>query len=244
MAIYPSQFMAAGSPNANEAEQAHAERSGPRRRSDTRGGAGAVRPRRLIRGVGVFNPMAKIHNAKVKELQRAMRALGERLDKGDESSLFVEVIPGRLMCSYRPLRRHHNPDFRGPQRDLPAEAAPALLDWTQKMRTAGIQAIICLMGPAELVHYKAVVSVLGATDLVGLYVGHGFEVCTIPWEDPLYRVGQGGRSYEDQLLEVREQCLRAFDALPKPVLLHCSSGIQRSSQVAAFIYSQRCDDDA
>jgi hypothetical protein len=183
--------------------------------------------------------VAKIHNAKVKELQKAMRALGERLDNGDESSLFIEVIPGRLMCSYRPLRRHHNPDFRGPQRDLPAEAAPALLDWTQKIRTAGIQAIICLMGPAEFAHYKTVVSVLGAMDLVGLYEDHGFEVCTIPWEDPSYRVGHGGRSYEDQLLEVREHSLRAFDELPKPVLLHCSSGIQRSSPVAAFIHSER-----
>jgi hypothetical protein len=187
--------------------------------------------------------MVKIHNAKVKEIQRAVRALGERLDNGDESSLFVEIIPGRLMCSYRPLRRHHNPDFRGPQRDLPVEAAPALLDWIQKIRTSGIRAIICLMGPKEFGHYKAVVSVLGATDLVDLYEAHGFEVCTVPWEDPLYRVGDGGRSYVDQLLEERERSLRAFDELPKPVLLHCSSGIQRSSPVAAFIYSERYDDD-
>jgi len=182
--------------------------------------------------------MAKLHNAKVKELQRAMRALGERLDSGDESSLFVEVIPEQLMC-YRPLRRHHNPEFRGPQRDLPAEAAPDLLKWIQKMHTDRIQAIICLMGPAEFAHYSTVVSELDAPDLIRLYESHGFNVRSIPWEDPLYRVGQGGRSYEDQLLEVREKSLRAFDEFTKPVLLHCSSGIQRSSPVAAFIYSQR-----
>jgi hypothetical protein len=110
------------------------------------------------------------------------------------------------------------------------------------MRTAGIQAIICLMGPAEFAHYKDVCSKLGAADLIGVYESHGFRVCSIPWEDPLYRVGQGGRSYKDQLLEVREKSLRAFDEFPKPVLLHCSSGIQRSSPVAAFIYSQRSDE--
>jgi hypothetical protein len=181
--------------------------------------------------------MAKLSKAKVKELQGAIRALGDRLDSGNESSLFVEVIPGELMCSYRPLRRH--PEFGGPQRDLPAEAAPVLLNWIQKMRTAGIRAIITLMGPAELAHYAAVVSELGSADLIGLYESHGFKVRSIPWEDPLYRVGQGGRSYADQLLEVREKSLRAFDELSKPVLLHCSSGIQRSSPVAAFIYSRR-----
>lgn len=168
-----------------------------------------------------------------------MRALGERLDSGDESYPFIEVIPGALLCSYRPLRRHHNPEFSGPQRDLPVEAAPALLNWIQKMSAAGVRSIICLMGPAEFAHYAAVVSDLRATDLISLYESHDFKVRSIPWEDPLYRVGQGGRSYEDQLLEVRERSLRAFDDLPKPVLLHCSSGIQRSSPVAAFIYSER-----
>ncbi len=181
--------------------------------------------------------MAKLSEAKVTELQGAMRALGDRLDSGNESSLFVEVIPGELMCSYRPLRRH--PEFGGPQRDLSVEAAPVLLNWIQKMRTAGIRAIISLMGPAELAHYATVVSELDAEDLIGLYESHGFNVRSIPWEDPLYRVGQGGRSYEDQLREVCEKSLRAFDELSKPVLLHCSSGIQRSSPVAAFIYSQR-----
>ena len=168
-----------------------------------------------------------------------MQALGERLDSGDESSLFIEVIPGQLMCSYRPLRRHSNPEFRGPQRDLPAEAAPVLLNWVQKMRASGIRGIICLMGPREFGHYATVVAELGAADLIGLYESHGFDVRSVPWEDPAYRVGQGGRSYEDQLHEAREKSLQAFDQLPKPVLLHCSSGIQRSSPVAAFIYSHR-----
>lgn len=181
----------------------------------------------------------KLCNAKCRELQRAMESLGERLDRGDVSCPFIVVIPEKLMCSYRPLRRHHDPDFSGPQRNLPGEAAPAVLDWTQKISAAGIQAIICLMGPKELAHYTTICSKLGATDLLGLYERCGFTVRHIPWEDPAYRANQGGRSYEDQLLEVREKSLHAFDDLQKPVLLHCSSGIQRSSPVAAFIYAQR-----
>jgi hypothetical protein len=182
--------------------------------------------------------MTKLHNAKVKELQRAMRSLGAKLDRGDDSSLFITVIPSQLVCSYRPLRRHHNADFQGAQRDLPAEAAPALLDWTGRMRAAGVQSIICLMGPAEFRHYTTPLTLLGAADLVALYERCGFEVRTIPWEDPLYS-GVEGVSYEAQVIRVREASLLAFDELPKPVLLHCSSGIQRSSPVAAFIHAQR-----
>jgi hypothetical protein len=180
--------------------------------------------------------MTKVHNAKVREFQGQMRALGERLDSGDESSPFINVVPGQLLCSYRPLRRHKNPEFRGRQRDLPKEAAPDLLNWIQKMRASGIRSIICLMGPADFAHYTSPVSELGAANLIGLYETNGFKVRHVLWEDPHYRVSQGGRSYEDQLREAREKCLRAFDELPKPVLLHCSSGIQRSSPVAAFIY--------
>jgi hypothetical protein len=54
-------------------------------------------------------------------------------------------------------------------------------------------------------------------------------------------VAGGGKSYEDQLREVRDRALREFDELPKPVLLDCSSGIQRSAPVAAFIYSESDD---
>lgn len=184
--------------------------------------------------------MEKLLNAKCTEFQKAMRDLGERLDREDISRPFIEVIPGKLFCSYRPLRRHHNPDFRGPQMKLPADAASEVLEWIRKMRAGGIQTIISLMSPRELGHYATVCSKLGAGDLYGLYKSYGFAVESIAWEDPMYRVGQGGRFYKDTLLEIRQQALDAFDRLQKPVLLHCSSGIQRSSPVAAFIYAHRC----
>ena len=184
--------------------------------------------------------MPKLHrNAKVKELQDKMRALGRKLDAGDESSLFIEVIPDELVCSHRPLRRNHDPRFRGGQRHLPAEGAPVLLNWIQRMRTCRIRGIISLMGPSELAHYSTVVSQLGAADLIDLYRSYRFEVRSIPWEDPFYPASQGGLPYDDRLREVCKEALLAFNELSKPVLLHCSSGIQRSSPVAAFIYSER-----
>ena len=185
--------------------------------------------------------MERLCNAKCVALQKEMRELGEQLDREDISRLFIEVIPGKLVCSYRPLRRHHNTDFCGPQVNLPTEAAPEVLEWIRRMRAGGIQAIISLMGPRELGHYTTVCSKLGVADLYDLYKSHGFTVEPIPWEDPKYRVSQGGRSYKDTLVEVRQKALDAFDKLQKPVLLHCSSGIQRSSPVAAFIYVHRCN---
>ena len=183
--------------------------------------------------------MGKLCNAKCRELQAAMASLGARLDSGDQSSLLVEVIPGKLMCGHRPLRRHHNPDFRGPGLRLPSAAAPAVQGWISKVCAYGIRSIICLMGPKEIAHYVAVCTELGVSTLIELYEKNGLTVRSIPWEDPLYRAGQGGISYEEQLLDVRGRALQAFDELAAPVLLHCSSGIQRSAPVAAFIYSLR-----
>jgi protein tyrosine/serine phosphatase len=36
-----------------------------------------------------------------------------------------------------------------------------------------------------------------------------------------------------------QEVLEAFDELPKPVLIHCSAAIDRTTPVAAFIYRYR-----
>jgi len=111
-----------------------------------------------------------------------------------------------------------------------------LLDWTQKMHAAGFGDYLPY-GAMRIcsLHYCC----FGACteDLIGLYERHGFIVRSIPWEDPAYRVARAVLLRRSGL-EVREKSLRAFDDLPKPVLLHCSSGIQRSSPVSGFIYSK------
>jgi protein tyrosine/serine phosphatase len=104
------------------------------------------------------------------------------------------------------------------------------------MRESGIKSIISLMHDKELAYYSSLD--LRAPDLIGFYASQGFEVRRITWEDPAH--SKASRILiQKKLLEVRTLVLEAFDALPKPALLHCSAGIDRSSPVAAFLAVHR-----
>ena len=60
--------------------------------------------------------------------------------------------------------------------------------------------------------------------LLGYYESRSLAVASVPCTD--YQ-----RPTEDQI-----QCvLEAFRRLPRPVLLHCSAGIDRTAPVAAFL---------
>jgi protein-tyrosine phosphatase len=93
------------------------------------------------------------------------------------------------------------------------------------------------MHPKELRHYAKLN--LGASNLIELYEKAGFKVRHLPWEDPLHRLTADTRSFQGELMQIRADALAAFDALPKPVLLHCSAGQDRSSPVAAYIFVER-----
>jgi hypothetical protein len=173
--------------------------------------------------------------AKADELRRALRSLGKSLAAGNDSELLVWVIPNALACAHRPLR--HHPQFGGSRRDLPPDAASAVFSWVRRIKDSGIRAIISLMHPKELRHYAKLD--LGAQDLIDLYRKEGFEVRHIPWEDPAHRPASERASFSDELARVRVKALCAFDVLPKPVLLHCSAGIDRSSPVAAYVFGRR-----
>jgi hypothetical protein len=111
-----------------------------------------------------------------------------------------------------------------------------VLDWVNRVRTNGIASIISLMHPKELKHYDALKLEGG---LLGVYRGAGFEVRHFPWDDPAHRPPSQLASFTKELERIQRVALDAFDTLPKPVLLHCSAGIDRSSPVAAFIAMQR-----
>ncbi len=179
--------------------------------------------------------MSKLIDARTRQLQKELMDVGAKLDAGDDSRILVWVIPGLLACSHRPLRRH--PYFGGPQRDLPPEAGPLIVEWIRRVKGDGVQSVISMMGRREHRHYD--LSAVGAADLLDLYHMEGLQVRSVPWEDPKYTGSTPRPSYGEQLLQIRGQALIAFDQLQKPVLLHCSSGIDRSSPVAAFIASQR-----
>ena len=87
-----------------------------------------------------------------------------RREEAAEACTRMRTDHGRGYGSSTGRGRSANSHFRGPQGDLPAEAATALPDWIQGIRKAGFEAINCLMGPREFGHYKTIVSALGDTD--------------------------------------------------------------------------------
>ncbi|MGO9454379.1 MAG: hypothetical protein ACLQDV_25520 [Candidatus Binataceae bacterium] len=168
------------------------------------------------------------------EIANDLGGLGRRIERGDETDLLIWVIPRTLACSHRPLRHHRI--YGGSGRNLTPDAMPLLFEWTTKIRESGIKSIICLMHDKELAYYSSLD--LGAPDLIAFYASQGFEVRRIKWEDPAH--SKAPRiMIQKQLSEVRTLVLEAFDTVPKPALLHCSAGIDRSSPVAAFLAVHR-----
>jgi hypothetical protein len=165
-------------------------------------------------------------------LREQLLQLRSRIASGDESSLFVWVLPEKLACSQRPLRDH--PVFGGRGKSYTREAEPALLAWVQYVKAAGIRSIITLMHPKELKYYEPI----GAhpEGLLGLYRAAGFEIAHIPWADPAHETTPEARAAVMRHLEqVKRESLAAFQRLPTPALLHCSAAIDRSPPVLAYI---------
>lgn len=173
----------------------------------------------------------------VADLKHQFKTLGKRIEAGDESELLLWIIPSQLACCHRPLR--HNRLYGGSARNLDSSATPLVLDWARAVRACGIRSIICLMSENELAFYERLD--LQAMNLLEFYRAQGFEVVSIPWKDPAY-VRIDPAALREKERQVSVQALSSFDALPKPALLHCSAGIDRSSPVAAYIRSKRSND--
>lgn len=167
---------------------------------------------------------------RAKEIAQQMKALGRKIEAGDESDLLIWILPGVLACSHRPLR--HHPLYGGSGRNLAKDATPLLHEWVRRMHQFGIRSILCLMHDKELSYYSALE--LGARDLLHFYQNHGFETRRIPWEDPAHSK-TGLASIRKTMHIVQLQCLREFRSMKKPVVLHCSAGRDRSAPVAAYI---------
>ena len=91
--------------------------------------------------------------------------------------------------------------------------------WMEAAQSLGVVSIMCLLADEHLCLYPD-------GDLLGIYRAAGFEVRHIPATDhrrpPLT---------EDQLAAV----LQAYRELPKPALIHCSAGIDRTGAAVAHI---------
>lgn len=163
-------------------------------------------------------------------IRQNMRELARRLENGDESQLICWIKQDELACTVRPLRRH--PRYALGRVTLPPEARPLVDDWITFVKVENIRSILSLMHDADLACYR----LLGFRNenLLDHLEDAGFHVSSCPYEDPHYKKS----SPEEKLLtlvEVRKRALIAFRKLPKPVLMMCSSGIDRSAPVAAFI---------
>jgi len=161
------------------------------------------------------------------EIKQKIFSLRRRIESGDESQLVECIIEGQLACSQRPLRdcvKFGGGIGKNPP-PLPPESRPFVADWARRIKDLGIRSIICLLEPKQLCkHYVRGGLNLHNEGLLGYYREQGFEVKHFPFTD--YR-----RPPDTGMQEVFE----AFTQMSKPVLIHCSAAVDRTTPIAAFI---------
>lgn len=170
--------------------------------------------------------LVKELNNKRRELEREIRTklqlIKQQIVNGNESDMVVWVISRKLACVQRPLRYH--PKFGG-YNPLPLQARPLVVEWVNRIKHMNFCSIICLLMNEQLDRYYVRGGIsLHSHGLLGYYKSQGFRVCHFPLTD-----------YQRPQESTMGKILLAYDELPKPVLLHCSAGIDRSAPVAAYI---------
>ena len=115
----------------------------------------------------------------------------------------------------------------GAEFTVPREAVD---DWVEEAQAYGIASIICLLDRDQLPLYDRTLP----EGLLRYYADAGFAVAHIPTPDA---------QQEPFTPEQLEAAWDAYQRLPKPVLVHCSAGYDRTGRVITYLL-RRLNDSA
>jgi hypothetical protein len=179
-------------------------------------------------------PHETLIDEKRREVKTAMAALGREISRGNNQELLCWVIPNALACAHRPLGYH--PQYGVSRTPLPQSATPLVEAWVELIKVEGIKSILSLWHEGDAACYRSLP--LGDGDLLAYLAAQGFVIAHHPYEDPAHKHTPPGEARKT-LERIRAEALHSYDQLPKPVLIQCSAGEDRSAPVAAYIFAKR-----
>ena len=127
--------------------------------------------------------------------------------------MVIWIKEGELATGQRPGYKP-GAEFAVPRHDVEA--------WVEEKRQAGIAAILCLLAGDQLPLYTRALP----QGLLEFYRESGFEVANVASPDGM------GEPYTAAQLE---EAWEAYQRLPKPVLVHCSAGHDRTGRIVDYL---------